>query len=269
MNSARRAFTLIELLVVIAIIAILAAILFPVFAQAKVAAKKTSNLSNIKQDALATLMYSGDADDVMPPVQSGIYDPGTMNETNTQNRGQLINPYVKSYALARNPLDGNQNDATLFAGATTQLGKEFNATQRDGHGYNFFYCSPLMNVGGNAVFQGVSATSHGRPAQTIMSVDSVWDMSSPRGAKGGGNWFVQAPSYWNSQTYYWFGPWQFTNNADWFQFGGAWDYNKGQVTTSYVDGHAKSIPTPQLWAGANPNTSSVFDGDKYLWGGQS
>ena len=62
----KRAFTLIELLVVIAIIAILAAILFPVFAQAKLAAKKTSTLSNIKQNATATLIYSGDSDDLFP-----------------------------------------------------------------------------------------------------------------------------------------------------------------------------------------------------------
>lgn len=62
----RKAFTLIELLVVIAIIAILAAILFPVFAQAKEAAKKTSDLSNIKQLGTAALLYSNDADDLFP-----------------------------------------------------------------------------------------------------------------------------------------------------------------------------------------------------------
>src|SRR4051812_19231645 len=64
-----RAFTLIELLVVIAIIAILAAILFPVFAQAKEAAKKISCLSNVKQIALASLMYSNDYDDTFAPSQ--------------------------------------------------------------------------------------------------------------------------------------------------------------------------------------------------------
>src|SRR5579862_7331256 len=57
-----RAFTLIELLVVIAIIAILAAILFPVFAQAKLAAKKTVALSNIKELGLANLIYMNDYD---------------------------------------------------------------------------------------------------------------------------------------------------------------------------------------------------------------
>jgi prepilin-type N-terminal cleavage/methylation domain-containing protein/prepilin-type processing-associated H-X9-DG protein len=62
--SRRQAFTLIELLVVIAIIAILAAILFPVFAQAKLAAKKTADLSNQKQFATATHIYTSDNDDV-------------------------------------------------------------------------------------------------------------------------------------------------------------------------------------------------------------
>lgn len=62
----KRAFTLIELLVVIAIIAILAAILFPVFAQAKEAAKKTQSLSNFKQEGTALQIYLSDTDDVWP-----------------------------------------------------------------------------------------------------------------------------------------------------------------------------------------------------------
>ncbi|MFN8220716.1 MAG: prepilin-type N-terminal cleavage/methylation domain-containing protein [Fimbriimonadales bacterium] len=62
----KKAFTLIELLVVIAIIAILAAILFPVFAQAKTAAKKAAAISNQKQIGNGLMMYMADSDDVFP-----------------------------------------------------------------------------------------------------------------------------------------------------------------------------------------------------------
>ncbi len=89
----RTAFTLIELLVVIAIIAILAAILFPVFAQAKVAAKKTSDLSNEKQLMLSVFMYSNDSDDYVPI--SCEYEP--------YNFMTRLLPYVKSRAIFKIP----------------------------------------------------------------------------------------------------------------------------------------------------------------------
>ena len=66
MTKRHAAFTLIELLVVIAIIAILAAILFPVFAQAKAAAQKVADMSQIKQVATSFHLYLGDSDDVYP-----------------------------------------------------------------------------------------------------------------------------------------------------------------------------------------------------------
>ena len=65
-----KGFTLIELLVVIAIIAILAAILFPVFAQAKTAAKKTQAISNFKQMGTSANIYMADYDDNMPGAWS-------------------------------------------------------------------------------------------------------------------------------------------------------------------------------------------------------
>src|SRR5512142_1370838 len=64
----KRAFTLIELLVVIAIIAILAAILFPVFAQAKESAKQTQCLMQMKQLGLALAMYENDNDNYWAPA---------------------------------------------------------------------------------------------------------------------------------------------------------------------------------------------------------
>lgn len=98
------AFTLIELLVVIAIIAILAAILFPVFAQAKAAAKRTSELSNIKQLSLAAIMYNGDNDDVFPT--SILYDAWDRSDQwPTMCWAPRLSPYIKSQAMFRSPLD--------------------------------------------------------------------------------------------------------------------------------------------------------------------
>jgi len=79
MQRRKNAFTLIELLVVIAIIAILAAILFPVFAQAKMAAKKAVSLSNMKQTALAEQIYTNDFDDISP-AGGDYWNPG-QNDT--------------------------------------------------------------------------------------------------------------------------------------------------------------------------------------------
>ena len=100
----QRAFTLIELLVVIAIIAILAAILFPVFAQAKAAAKKAASLSNVKQLALAHLMYAGDYDDTF--VANG--EPRPDNNWGWQMTWMFhIQPYMKNYQILRDPSDSH------------------------------------------------------------------------------------------------------------------------------------------------------------------
>jgi len=96
----KKAFTLIELLVVIAIIAILAAILFPVFAQAKLAAKKISSVSNIKQTSLGILMYNNDFDDMFAAGagEKWWYPTAGGWAWSTQ-------PYIKSLALLRDPTD--------------------------------------------------------------------------------------------------------------------------------------------------------------------
>jgi prepilin-type N-terminal cleavage/methylation domain-containing protein/prepilin-type processing-associated H-X9-DG protein len=85
----RRGFTLIELLVVIAIIAILAAILFPVFAQAREAARKTTCISNLKQSSLAILMYTQDYDEVLPWAA---YNPAGLPLIMWYD---LVEPYIK------------------------------------------------------------------------------------------------------------------------------------------------------------------------------
>src|SRR6201985_294498 len=91
--SRPNAFTLIELLVVIAIIAILAAILFPVFAQARESARRTSCLSNVKQMGLAFAMYNQDYDETTPAVIH-------LNGSNADpDFWSIIQPYIKNVSM--------------------------------------------------------------------------------------------------------------------------------------------------------------------------
>jgi prepilin-type N-terminal cleavage/methylation domain-containing protein/prepilin-type processing-associated H-X9-DG protein len=109
------AFTLIELLVVIAIIAILAAILFPVFAQAREKARSISCLSNTKQIGTAQMMYSQDYDEeIVPWWQRNYPQGGTTPSAPFVDRVwcALLNPYIKS---TRN-----------MSRFSTELGGEFN-----------------------------------------------------------------------------------------------------------------------------------------------
>ena len=92
----RKAFTLIELLVVIAIIAILAAILFPVFAQAKAAAKKTVALSNVKQIGTSMAIYTGDSDDMYPA-------PHNCDTTNNPTDNGWLCPAMMDWNLVLKP----------------------------------------------------------------------------------------------------------------------------------------------------------------------
>src|SRR5512138_3630208 len=93
----KKGFTLIELLVVIAIIAILAAILFPVFAQAREKARAIACLSNQKQIGLGIAMYMQDYDETMVPWLVRREDPTQYNEGNIRRTWVYkVQPYIKS-----------------------------------------------------------------------------------------------------------------------------------------------------------------------------
>jgi prepilin-type N-terminal cleavage/methylation domain-containing protein/prepilin-type processing-associated H-X9-DG protein len=106
MRRSLRAFTLIELLVVIAIIAILAAILFPVFAQAREKARTISCLSNAKQLGLASVMYMGDYDEYMLPRYAACPSTGPTDNSQKLWTG-LLQPYSKNEGIHLCPSASN------------------------------------------------------------------------------------------------------------------------------------------------------------------
>ncbi len=115
MHRQRRGFTLIELLVVIAIIAILAAILFPVFAQAREQARSTACLSNLKQLGVAVSMYRSDWDSRgpfsgWPPSFSGAFNVHSPNSVYEQDWQVSIQPYLKNALVLHCPSDKTPYD---------------------------------------------------------------------------------------------------------------------------------------------------------------
>jgi len=135
----RLGFTLIELLVVIAIIAILAAILFPVFAQAKFAAKKIVDLSNAKEIGLSVKLYLNDNDDTMPIFYAYNSDPTIYSPPVHHGTEVLLEPYVDAPLLFKSPLDLGgpylaQDPGSTAKGATTYW-------QAYGSSYRFDHCN--------------------------------------------------------------------------------------------------------------------------------
>jgi prepilin-type N-terminal cleavage/methylation domain-containing protein len=106
MYRTRAAFTLIELLVVIAIIAILAAILFPVFAQAKAAAKNAVTISNLKQIGTSGYLYSNDYDDMVGPATNSFDTPTIYFFPDGGAYYEALAPYIKSPLVMFDALRG-------------------------------------------------------------------------------------------------------------------------------------------------------------------
>jgi len=192
-NSSRpvsAGFTLIELLVVIAIIAILAAILFPVFAQARESARAISCLSNTKQIGLGLAMYTQDYDETMPAAFAGVnaINGGSCNVIPFEDQ---IDAYIKSKPLFKCPSDslGRTGDGCFWDGndaspsaANEQTGKQIrsygyvgsiNTEQSDANGVQ-----PDPNTGMSGWANGHSIASFDAPAETISIVES-WASNNP------------------------------------------------------------------------------------------
>lgn len=276
----KRAFTLIELLVVIAIIAILAAILFPVFARAKEAAKKTSSLSNIKQIGIASVMYGADYDDNIPLFMNQHYALW-VNSPYTP-RGDTwvweIQPYIKNLQLMIDPGRGDQNG--IFTG-TGPLAWWRNQNLFPYYGINYIFVAPWPDCD---IGESKSFTAADEPAQTVFFTESKRFVASPTL----GYYSINPPGMWDIIAphpvyciYYSPG---YTCSPDWClgptgphtTASTSEMYNHGS-NTAWLDGHASWKRELSLAAGTNAATVNggggvmgyggvaITDKTQYLW----
>jgi prepilin-type N-terminal cleavage/methylation domain-containing protein/prepilin-type processing-associated H-X9-DG protein len=254
----RSAFTLIELLVVIAIIAILAAILFPVFAQAREKARATDCLSNLKQITLGLMMYTQDYDEYLCPCTWGQGTAGSPYMV----WDQLETPYIKNQQIFKCP-DWLSNPIVWPSGTTARAISygmnyrmcEFSTTTLDDAAILWFGTTTLATLRSPASTYYIMDTAFvlNPTAMPLHQEDpSQWMLNLNGVPVGGGN------GGWNAWGYVRFP--QDPPNAGYESCcydGDAWRpapiHNNG-TNTSFADGHAKWQNTGQM---VNPPRGSA------------
>ncbi len=157
----RRGFTLIELLVVIAIIAILAAILFPVFAQAREKARQSSCMSNMKQIGLAIVQYTQDYDETFPA--------GLQSEWWQDSWVWQVSPYMKSIDVLRCPSDPGGDPVANHSWGGVRTSYVVNG---------YVQWNPDANMNENAGPMGIAIKPTAPPQDHWLLDDGVSPMSS-------------------------------------------------------------------------------------------
>jgi prepilin-type N-terminal cleavage/methylation domain-containing protein len=188
----RRAFTLIELLVVIAILAILAAILYPVFAQARDAARQAVTVSNIRQAAMAAMMYMGDFDGRIPRLDNNgscrygenpCATPDWGNATNDPRdpdaRPMFLNacqPYMRNYDALYGGVVGKTRwrEATRHTPYGLNWGGPYDPTRHDVYYGIVGYFAVNINL---VEIWGIESDMSrvARPSEIVLIAESVWD----------------------------------------------------------------------------------------------
>ena len=280
MHRSAKGFTLIELLVVIAIIATLAAILFPVFAQVRAQARKTSCASNFKQFGSAVLMYMQDYDQSMPLLGTDF----ALTSPPNYGLGNLVQPYMKNFqvlACPEDPADESDRATIEVVPPTTDPQREFNLALKTDFGYNYQYLCPIaITASGGFQALPVPDAKIESPSSTILGIDSVWNRDAQGAPYGGGNMFVDPPCRLYADgsdsfpgqggypAFYWYGGWNPSQPLSPNVFGGVWPWHGERVNAAFVDGHVKSMPMKSVATGCDVQDAwggAINDASEYLW----
>jgi len=285
----RKAFTLIELLVVIAIIAILAAILFPVFAQAKAAAKKAASISNFKQQGLAMIQYQADYDDAFTnAAYNNTYDANPTNPDSTPEL--MMQPYMKNYGILSDPMDPAGDDERATSEVIDPASRPgyvaaqraFNIAYKSDWGLNWQFLFPMPVINGVITMVSTTGWQVNKPVDMLLVVDSVWNRDGTGKPYGGGNEALDPPCILGPPpngdvrpggpygSYYWYGGWNPSQPLAWNVFGGVWPWHndKRMVICSFVDGHTKALNVSAIGVGCDVRNGwqgRITDWPKYMW----
>ena len=168
-----KGFTLIELLVVIAIIAILAAILFPVFAQARESARKSSCASNMKQIGLGVIQYQQDFDETFPLADVN-FRSRTDKDRLTAEWQNATQPYIKNEQILRCPSDGTPiaaADGTATPATGAQNASISSYVYNGNLGCKDVITSLTQNITYNGIIPAVKIAGVVAPASNVMMLE--------------------------------------------------------------------------------------------------
>ncbi|MEO7717775.1 MAG: DUF1559 domain-containing protein [Capsulimonas sp.] len=254
-QSLRKGFTLIELLVVIAIIAILAAILFPVFAQAREKARQTTCVSNCKQFALGILQYAQDADESMPiaykdKYMAGVYTSKTIGVPETGVQAEIM-PYIKSHDVFRCPNDsgpGVQVNGMSAAQAAGHSYWELQGTSYKFTNQNFSSPFPVKTITGYAT--STTECSGGNGSIAYDSAADAWNYTPGAGTcTQTGLSTVTLSAFTRPAETRMFADWQkpFGDTAAKLASNTASAFHKQGAAIAYADGHVKFVTNTKAY----------------------